>query len=348
MTITKDILNDYFAGKASALQKQMIENWLKEAGNEELFYQQLIEYETHQPIYSADVDRAVGQYHQFVYRLETDYESRPAQASGKATLRPTDEPVRGFWRSGWRGWSVAAAVVLLLSAVGWVARDQIYYQTFTTAYGTTQNVTLADGSRVVLNANSTLRVPRFWLPSGERRVHLIGEGLFSVRHTASHQRFVVQTDNGFEVEVLGTVFNVFSRPRGSKVVLNEGRVNVLLTERDVRKRVVLKPGQLVQIDGQKRVRLAQTPAPEDHAAWRDHRYVFDETTVAEIGNVLQENYGLTLTTADKELLRLTVSGSFTASNADDLLQILETTLGITVTRQKNTVILTRRQVQRPL
>jgi|GEM_PF-179724 len=350
MTINKGILNDYLAGKGSALQKQMIENWLKEKHNEELFYQYLIEYETVQPLYTADVDRAMARYHQFVEKLETtgQPEGIPSErTSDVGAFRPVSEPPeRPFLvksRPIWMRWSIAATVALLMMAAGWSLRHTIRYQTYSTAYGQTQAITLDDGSTVVLNANSTLGVTRFGFSSGKRQVHLEGEALFSVTHTQTNRPFVVHTDNQFDVEVLGTVFNVFARPRGGKVVLSQGRVNVLLTGSSTRKKVVLKPGQIAQIDGpKKRVRLTQTPAPEDHAAWRDNRYVFDKTTVAEIGHLLRENYGLTLTTNDNELLKLTVSGSYTASNAEELLQLLEATLGITATRQKNTVLIARR------
>ncbi|RIV27171.1 DUF4974 domain-containing protein [Fibrisoma montanum] len=335
MTITKELIFDYLAGKASALQKQMIETWLRDQRNEELFYQYLIEYETLLPTYTADVDQAIDKYHQMLKHV------------GSAEVPEISHTTVVRTRPIWLRWSIAAAVTLLLMTSVWVLRNQWQYESYQTAYGQTRNITLPDGSTVVLNANSRLRVPRFGFTSGPREVLLEGEALFSVMHTKTHQRFIVRTDQQFQVEVLGTVFNVFARQRGGKVVLNQGKVNVLFTGKVSRNKVTLKPGQLVTIDPQ-RIRVGSTPEPENHAAWCDNRYVFDKTTVQEIGYLLRENYGLTMTSTDKELLALTISGSYSANNAGELLQLLEETLGISTSRQGDTVVIARPTVPQPL
>ncbi|CCH53443.1 anti-FecI sigma factor, FecR [Fibrisoma limi BUZ 3] len=335
MTITKELIFDYLAGKASALQKQMIESWLQDQRNEELFYQYLIEYETMRPTYTADVAQAIDNYNQFLKNAG----SNTTPGSNQATVVKT--------RPIWLRWSIAAAVTLLLMTSVWLLRNQWQYESYETVYGQTRNISLPDGSTVVLNANSRLRVPRFGFSSGPREVLLEGEALFSVSHTKTHQRFIVKTDHQFQVEVLGTVFNVFARQRGGKVVLNQGKVNVLFTGKVTRNKVTLKPGQLVTIDPQ-RIRVKSTPEPEAHAAWCNNRYVFDKTTVQEIGYLLRENYGLTISTTDKELLALTISGSYSASNAGELLQLLEETLGISTSRQGDTVMIARPAVPQPL
>ena len=334
MTITKKLIFDYLAGKSSALQKQMIETWMREQQNEELFYQYLVEYETQLPSYNADLDQAIHKYHLFLKQVESNV-GQPAQDTVVVKSRPM-----------WLRWSIAATVALLLATSAWTLRHQWLYESYQTAYGETRNISLSDGSTVVLNANSTLRVPRFGFAKSTREVLLEGEALFSVTHTKANQQFVVKTDHQFRVEVLGTVFNVFARQRGGKVVLNRGKVNVLFSGQVTRNKVTLKPGQLVEID-RRHIRIESTPKPEDYTAWRDNRYVFDKTTVEEIGYILRESYGMTLVCPDKEVLALTISGSYSASNADDLLQLLEETLGISARRQGDTVVIARQSLPQP-
>ena len=101
---------------------------------------------------------------------------------------------------------------------------------YKTAFGETRTVTLTDGSQVTLNANSSLRVPRFGFGKRTRDVTLLGEADFSIKHLPDDQRFVVQTDKNFEVVVLGTEFLVNTREKGTKVVLNKGKVRLLYQE----------------------------------------------------------------------------------------------------------------------
>ncbi|MGM9698333.1 MAG: FecR family protein [Prevotella sp.] len=96
--------------------------------------------------------------------------------------------------------------------------------TITTPRGKDCNITLPDGSRVWLNADSRLSFPETF--TGEKRkVELKGEAYFEVTHDAMHP-FVVETEY-LTTRVLGTVFNVraFSA-KDAQVVLVDGKVDV--------------------------------------------------------------------------------------------------------------------------
>ncbi len=114
----------------------------------------------------------------------------------------------------------------MLVCWGWFSRDSILYKTFETGYGKTTQIYLEDGSSVALNANSRLKIPRFGFYGDVRNVILDGEAEFSVSHTIDHKRFVVKTSDTFQVEVLGTQFSVFARPRGTKVALSHGKIRI--------------------------------------------------------------------------------------------------------------------------
>ena len=79
------------------------------------------------------------------------------------------------------------------------------YNTLTTPKGGKYEVLLSDGSRVWLNAASSLHYPALF-SGGGRRVELTGEGYFEVKHDPS-KPFIVNA-NGTEVQVLGTHFNI--------------------------------------------------------------------------------------------------------------------------------------------
>lgn len=330
--ITKELLFKHFTGKTSAMQKQMIDEWTLDKGNEEQFYTWLEEYENLHPEYEANVDKAVENYRFFLKELN----------SGPEAELPQTEPVLLSWRPNhWIKWTVAASVAVILLAAAFLTKDSWQYQTYRTQYGETRTFELTDGSTVTLNANSSLRVPRWGFGDRTRNVYMEGEATFSITHTPSHQKFIVQTAKKFEVEVLGTEFTVFARARGSKVVLNKGKVQLNLQVGSTTQKMMMKPGDLILLDNENNVRRKSTPQPEIHAAWRGHRYIFEQTTLQEIIYLLAENYGIKAEVSDKELLTQTLSGTFTAENADELLELIQGVLDLHITRQDNKAVITQ-------
>lgn len=101
--------------------------------------------------------------------------------------------------------------------------DDDTYHFLTVPRGGEFTMTLSDGSRVWLNAESELRFP-LQFASGRRKVFLTGEAYFEVEKDTEHP-FIVEV-NGSEIEVLGTGFNVRS-------YRNEGRVVTTLAEGNV-------------------------------------------------------------------------------------------------------------------
>ncbi|QHW00332.1 FecR family protein [Spirosoma endbachense] len=335
-TITKELVVDYLSGKASALQKQLIDEWVLVEENEEQFYAWLEEYEVTHPEYSANVEGAITNYHRFVEQIDAKDVAQPVTISTKKIDRVS-------YTTNWFHWSIAASFLLFILTIGYLKKEAWYYQTYSTAFGETKSVTLPDGSQVTLNANSSLRLPRWGFTKINRQVFLLGEASFSVKHTATHQPFVVQTNRKFNVVVLGTEFSVFARERKAKIVLSKGKVQLTIQVGPVIQKMMMKPGDLITLDSQNHAQLTTTAQPEMHTAWRGHRYTFDGTTLQEIIYLLAENYGITAQVADKSLLSLTLSGSFTADNADQLAEVVDDVLGLQSTRQDNRMVISQRK-----
>ncbi|GAB3691483.1 FecR family protein [Spirosoma flavus] len=333
-SINKQRLFDYFAGKATTLEKQQIDEWCRDPTNEEQFYNWLDEWEQSHLQYTANQPVALEKYHTFLVADQANNQFIAAD-SGK-----TSERSRSLLnRLPWWGWAVAASLLITLGLVGF--QEQVLNQTYTTAYGETQSLTLADGSKVVLNANSSIRVPRFGFGSHRRDVYLTGEANFSVMHTPDDQQFVVHTTKGVNVVVLGTEFTVFTRPRETKVVLAKGKVLVNYpTATQQIGQLMLKPGDLVTLDGRGRLKRSTTRQPGDFAAWQRNQFVFDHTTLRDVGQLLTENYGIHVQINGDTLSRQTLTGSFHAENADELLQAISEILGINVVRHNDQVVLT--------
>src|SRR5205085_10936617 len=85
------------------------------------------------------------------------------------------------------------------------ASDEVLYNSISTPRGGQYQIVLADGSKVWLNAASSLRFPASFY-GNERNVELTGEGYFEITKNAA-KPFHVKV-NDMQVEVLGTHFNI--------------------------------------------------------------------------------------------------------------------------------------------
>jgi len=155
-------------------------------------------------------------------------------------------------------WVAAASVVLVLSGGYLLFKNHLADKTAATAEkqnsalyntyavprgGTQQEFTLADGSKIWLNAASTLKIPVSF-NSGERTVELSGEGYFEVTGNVT-KPFHVKI-KGADIEVLGTHFNVkaYDEESISKTTLVDGAVKVVRGSQTLQ----LKAGEQAEIN----------------------------------------------------------------------------------------------------
>lgn len=318
--ISKELVFNYFSGRATVLEKDLIDKWATEPDGREQFFQWLHEWENQSLQYPADIAQGIARYN---LRLEQEafvfdglQAEQPSIPSGRMGHK---------WKYEWLA---AAAVLAIMLSGAWLMRDHIQYEIYKTDFSETRRLELSDGSKVILNANSSLSVPRFQFGKKSREVRLTGEANFNVKHMPDHQNFVVRTGRGVDIEVLGTEFNVYSRSRGTKVVLNKGKVQLHYQDGRLKKQMIMKPGDLVTMDEKGRTSLKMTDNPQDFSAWKAHRFVFDRASLQEVCNLFEDNFGVKVQIPDSSLARQTISGSFTALNAEELLDILADDSGL--------------------
>ncbi len=222
--------------------------------------------------------------------------------------------------------AVAAAIIVALVFI-WPQPATV---TITTAFGETRDVLLPDGSRVTLNANSSLRYPKSWRQSHEREVTLAGEAFFKVTSQPAgfHPKFTVHTPLA-DVQVLGTSFNVHNRRNEVTVVLEEGKVKLNGLE--------MAPGDLVTVSGKGSSRRKVDPAR--FTAWKEHRLVFENETLAGITQVLEDTFGyqVTFRNAGAESLRLT--GSYPTDRLNLLFAAIREVHRVKVQQQDSAIII---------
>lgn len=303
-----------------------MEAWIKEEGNLEQFYHALAIWEKQNLQYASDTNEAINRH---LMRMEKALKAESEQAHEWVSSRKT-------YRFRWL---IAASLAFLLLAAGGLYQTIWQYKTYATDYGQTLSLTLHDGSQVTLNANSSLRIPRFGFDEDSRTVLLEGEAEFRVKHTTDHKRFIVKTPKALDVIVLGTEFTVFARKRATRVVLNSGKVQLSYNHQQQNEQKFMKPGELATINKEGHIEIQPIAPTEEPAAWKDHRFVFLSTPLSEIALMLDEVFGVKVVIPEKQVAQMTVSGSFTAHSAEELIQTLSEASTLTYQKEKRTIIL---------
>jgi ferric-dicitrate binding protein FerR (iron transport regulator) len=325
-SVTQAILFDYFEGKSSPLQRQLIEEWVKDAGNAEVFYQCLEKWELDKLQYVPDVAQA---HQQYLQRLQTEKEF--GSPSPAIPAPPAGRP------AGNRRWLVAACILFVLGSGLFFNRDLVLYSTYTAAYGQTRSVRLDDGSEVELNANSRLRVRNTWGLAPPREVWLEGEGFFSIARQADHRKFTVHTDQ-LTVEVLGTKFNVSQRRNRTTVVLSEGKVK--LTANAGRKPTILmQPGDYIELSARDTTFNRKMVAPEKYTAWKENELFFENAPLPEVLQKVEDYYGIQIILQDTTAAGKRFTSSLPNDNLDVVLKSIASVYHLEVSRKQNRVIL---------
>ena len=229
--MTQETLFRYFKGEATPEEERQIGAWLLE-----------------EPAAQKEFEQA-----QFLFEA--------------SVLYAPERPVRKHttFRTILRYTAGVAAAALLAVATGQFVRkqteDRLSHEmmALSTRPGERAEVTLSDGTVVMLNADSRLEYP-VTFRGDERRVRIDGEALFRVRHDEKHP-FIVSTFAS-DIRVLGTTFNVLSdeHARLFETTLKEGQVRVtnLANLTDVH---TMTPGEVVTlVDGRLQKSVLQDPA----------------------------------------------------------------------------------------
>lgn len=248
--------------------------------------------------------------------------------------KPASHPAPRRFQERKLKWAAACCAALAVTLTAFYP-PRLWQADYLTSKGEQRSITLADGSRVMLNSDSALKVH---FDDAIRRIELLqGEAFFEVAKDANHP-FVVTTA-GREVRAVGTAFDVLRQAGRTRVELIEGIVDIQDAQHNRHQR--LRAGQTAVISADT-VDIQSNRQPENMALWRDGYLQFDglplNEAVAQLnryrpGKVVLLNQAL----ADKRisgLFRLDALDQAVASlkNAVPQLQIINITPYLVVLR----------------
>ncbi|KAA2241676.1 DUF4974 domain-containing protein [Chitinophaga agrisoli] len=160
----------------------------------------------------------------------------------------------------------------------------VSYNTLNTPQGGQFQIQLSDGTRIWLNAASSIRYPTAFT-GHERRVEIRGEAYFEVARMAESP-FIVQVDDRAAVEVLGTDFNV-------NAYKDEKSLNTTLLNGSIRVNgVMIKPGQQARIRPSSEIQVIKEADIIKAMAWKNGLFDFENAGLDEVMRQLARWYDI--------------------------------------------------------
>lgn len=206
-----------------------------------------------------------------------------------------------------------------------------------TPVGGQYNLTLADGTKVWLNASSSLKFPSHF--SGNTRVvELVGEGYFEVAQNKTHPFIVEVGDN--KVEVLGTHFNISAYQNEAQMTttLLEGAVKVSTAS----VQQLLIPGNQAVINAQQSAIQVSMVNTQQAVAWKDGLIYMKDESLEKIMRKLARWYDVEVSYADHIDKSMTFSGVVSSNKSiRSVLNIMESTEDIHFTLKGRRIMVTR-------
>lgn len=217
---------------------------------------------------------------------------------------------------------------------------EVLYNTISTPRGGQYQLTLPDGSKVWLNAATSLRYPTVF-NGNERKVTLTGEAYFEVAHAAlpgsnTHLPFIVETGD-VNVKVLGTHFNInaYHDEAHIKTTLLQGSVDVVSKQKQT---VRLSPGQQSQWSNASGImELVREADIEQAVAWKNGLFKFNSTDLGAIMRQVSRWYDVDIV-YEGSVKEETFTGDMPRKEyASEVFKMLELTKTVTFSIENKTV-----------
>jgi transmembrane sensor len=249
-----------------------------------------------------------------------------------------------------RGAVFALVVVLSIAETVFYFRPQTPAASnvvYSTSIGEQKPVTLADGSKVLLNTDSRIQVD---YGAQQREVHLLrGEAYFEVAHNARRPFLVYAGAN--IVRAVGTAFAVYLKKQDVEVVVTEGTVEVSATangsggpaakntSKPTTKLADIKAGQRAAFNQE--VESIQPVMPLEikrKLSWREGVLSFSGEPLEQVVAEVTRYTSVTIVISDPAISNVRIGGYFKVGETEAMLEALETSFGVRVNRVNDKLV----------
>ncbi|OGU54233.1 MAG: hypothetical protein A2V66_12300 [Ignavibacteria bacterium RBG_13_36_8] len=193
------------------------------------------------------------------------------------------------------------------------------WKSLTVAYGDQSGITLEDGTKITLDAGSTIQYPEHF-PNQNREVKLNGEAFFDVTHNPN-KPFIVKTNNT-KVKVLGTQFNIRSWEENKvEVIVADGKVS-FSSEKNRSETVILERGFASELSPEGIPINPYSIDLDKSFSWMKGEITFSNTKLSEVLNQVERWYDITIILLDSGVGNEKVSVFIQKHSLDETLKLI--------------------------
>jgi transmembrane sensor len=361
--ISERIIINYFEGKATKEESGLLSDWLDQnKSNRQIFaalkkaYIEIQAYATHD---SLGTNMAYKRFLEYIDKYKT-----PDASDRKNKITSLKNLILRY-----------AAIFIVIFSIGIGSyflgsnsspgADNNFCE-LDVPYGSRSKVTLADGSKIWLNAGSKIKYNRDF-DVHSREVILEGEAYFDVKKTKNP--FIVYTSH-IDIHVLGTAFNVKSYPDEDNIetTLVKGNIRIESKKSDTpfflkpnEKLIYHKPdaktqvsyhknendsdrtGHIVSTDETipltpiKAIHIKRNINTDEYTSWKDGTLIFNKESLERLARKLERKYDITFCFENEELKNYSYSGTLRDFPLEQVLRALELTSPIKYSINEKTV-----------
>lgn len=280
----------------------------------------------------------------FVNSEQSDLETEWAKLHSKTLGAKNNHKVKSIHKDSKLRWvfRIAAAILLITTVgVGVYLYDEepsqiselsqiTKQETISTEAGEQKTLKFTNGSKVakiVMNSNSTVTYDVGLLKNQTIKVVLQGEAFFDVEEGFSETAaFSVRTPDGV-IEDIGTEFLVAVSHSESRVILQEGMVDVKALQGQ--SRFQLGKGEMIEFDG-KEILTKSKVNSTFYTSWATGYVEFDQTELKKVANFIEGRFGATVKFVDPQLANVTIDGAAYFRSLEELTRSVSDVMEIPV------------------
>lgn len=293
------LLQRYFSKEITPVEKQALATLIAQSADEELIKESVEDiWNQYQPQEQLPASTSGEYYDRILQQI------RPSQSAGGQETKAVPPVHRiHFLRSTWARLAAAAIVIAIAGSIVYLLlpsggghSQPSPTSTLADSRPLIRNITLPDGSKVVLQANSQLDYPASF-DGKTREVTLTGEAFFDVAHNAARP-FIIHSGK-IKTTVLGTAFNIKAWPSDKEVIVTVTRGKVKV-EDDSRVLGIITPDQQISFNTQSEETKQSAVNATQETSWKEEAYTMNDMTLEEALTEIQVRYGTIIELASGE------------------------------------------------
>ncbi|MFH0989496.1 MAG: FecR domain-containing protein [bacterium] len=332
-----DILINHLTGVSSESDEQRLAEWIAESEENRKFYDRIKAawFEHRSAVPKPDTEKALKSVLSRIEQTDSVRSTNILHLPQSGRKRP--HYATPFHSPALR----AAAVLIIMFGALYLYLNSISErdaEKVTLTSNTMQSLVLSDGSRITVDAGSSLTYPQSFNNTDLREVYLQGEAYFEAAKNAD-KPFIVHA-NGGKIEVLGTLFAIraWEANRNIVVAVNEGRISFQTEGNTDTAAVVYLTKNTMSTLGEGG--SLSPPAEIDfsnYISWMKKEKYFQNTPIKEVFQQLERWYQIQIVAADSALYQNRITIFIENKPLEDNLHLLSILLGSTYKQHGDTI-----------